>query len=105
MKRSIIYLVLGLCCGCSASAKHHAGSTTQSARAASHNIVSEDNIPITWKQVTVDHFEPLLKLEDAGDSAEFSFKLPTGRDENRVLYFGQIHNSDEQFMPIIGQRL
>jgi hypothetical protein len=65
---------------------------------------SPNSIAIHWTQVFVDDFQPLMKLERGGENTEFSFKLSLGQDGDRVLYFGEIKNSDDQLMPVIAQR-
>jgi hypothetical protein len=100
MNQLAMLLVLGLfCCGCGATKQTPA--TTQADITAR---ASSDTIPIIWTQITLNNFQPLIKLQQAGDSTEFSFKLSTGQEGDRVLYFGEIKNGDDQLMPIVAQR-
>ena len=102
MKRLVTLLILGLFChGCGTAKKDPAPTTQPVASTPS----SSDTIPIVWTQIAMNDFQPLLKLEQAGDDAEFSYKLSLGQEGDRVLYFGEIKNNDDQFMPIMALRM
>lgn len=88
-------LIAGLLFGCAAHP-----TAPVAAEKDSPTPPSSEPLPLTWTTVKFEDAKPLIRLEKAGESAQFTFKLKIGGGQQ--IFFGELQNGDEQLVPIIG---
>ena len=100
-----------LMAGCAAHAgdRQAAASQPSASDDAPSTRAAGEAIALKWTTLKLDDVRPLIRVAKAGESAEFAYKLKvkgngTAGGDGRTLYFGEMRNGDDQFMPVVGTR-